>query len=114
MAVGRRVDPDRKGHGELIQEGRERDGRHRRVVLEHGVEAQYGHVGSGEGALDGLRLRDAVKDAAGAEHLECLDRHDAPAQICERDRRIRVQPLRDLQLRRGNGLAGGSHAPTFQ
>ena len=48
-------------------------------MLEDGVDADHRDMGGIEGLGNALRLRDAVRDAAGAKHLERMERdHPAP------------------------------------
>lgn len=43
-------------------------------------------------------LRDRMEDAARTEHLKGMEHDDPAAQARQRNRRIRVDPLLDLQL----------------
>ena len=82
-----------------VQESRERGGTVGLVMLEDRVQADHRHLGRIEGGGDALRLRQAVADAAGAEHLEHLDREDAPAEIRKREGAFGVQPLGNVEGR---------------
>ena len=60
-----------------------------------------------EGARDALRLRQRVAQGAGALHLEGEQDDDAAFQLRERERLLRIEPLRDLELGGIFGIEGG-------
>ena len=108
----RRVDPDGKAHAVLVEERTKRLHLHPIMVLEHGMEADNDQGRASEQLGDPLRLRDPARDAAGAEHLECVEQHDTTPELLERERLRRVQPLR----RSPRGSEGGRRyqkSPSF-
>jgi hypothetical protein len=78
-----RVHPDGKAHAVLVEERPKRLDLHAVVVLEDGVEADDDQRRASEQLGDPLRLRDAARDAAGAEHLERVEQHDTAAELLE-------------------------------
>ena len=75
----------------FVQERFQGHGGHSIVVFEDGVEPQQGDVVS-EILLNPLRLRNAVRDATGTEHLECFDHNDFASEIRERRVGVCVEP----------------------
>jgi hypothetical protein len=55
-----------------MQKGLERRRPHRSMVLEHGVQPDYGNLIGIEACSNSLRLRHPMGDAAGAENLKCV------------------------------------------
>ena len=80
------------------------------MVLEHGMQADDGDLALVEHLGDPPGLREAMRDAAGAQHLEGHDDHDLALEAVERRRRLGVEPLRDLKLGRALGV---EHQMTF-
>src|SRR3546814_8400071 len=68
-------------------------------MLEDAVQAKHDDIVTAEGFMDSARLRQAVTDGAGTQHLERLDHHHPAAQRIERWRRIGVEPLNCLDRR---------------
>src|SRR6185312_182973 len=95
------VDADRKTDPIFVQKGLQRRLRPLRLVmLEHGVQPDHRKLALGKRLARAQRLRQAFAYAAGAEHLKRHHKDDAPAQARERERRRRVEPVRDLPFRR--------------
>ena len=72
-------------------------GGHGVVVFEHAVEPEHGNVVA-EDMLDALGLRQPVRDAAGAEHLERLDHHDLAPETGQSWVIGSIEPTGDRQL----------------
>jgi hypothetical protein len=98
--VVRRVDANWETDPVLVQKDLQRGWRHRRVMLEDGVEPDHRHVVPEESLLDTLELRQAVGDAARTKHLKRPE-HDHPAAQAVQGQRVAVEPLR-----RGPGIGG--------
>jgi len=78
------------------------------MMFEHAVQADDGDRFLREQLIYPLELRQAVGDAAGAQHLEGADRHHAAAQRRERQRRA-VEPARNVEF--GGRAHSGRHRP---
>ncbi len=68
------------------------------VVLEYGVEAHHRHLGLGEERTHLPHLRDGLRHAAWAEHLEGCGHDDAATQAGQIERPVGVEPLGDVPL----------------
>lgn len=88
------------GDAVLEKEGFERRGSHRLVVFEDGVQAYDGQRRALEHALQALGLRNAVTDAAWAEHLEGVQRDDPAPQRAQGEVRRRAEPPGDEKPRK--------------
>src|SRR3546814_2849992 len=75
------------------------------------VQAKHDDIVTAEGFMDSARLRQAVTDGAGTQHLERLDHHHPAAQRIERWRRIGVEPLNCLDRGRRAGRCCHRIAP---
>ena len=121
----RLIDGDGKVQPVLVHKGFQGHRRHRRVMFKHRMQADQNDLFLRERLPDLLRLRQPMRDAAGAEHLKGMQDHHAPAQIGQRQAG-RVQPLRGLEGRRqergdervhgcgfGRGFGGGAYGLIF-
>ena len=104
LAVGgRHVDADRIADAVLVNEITQRRQRHGVVVLEHRVQADDRQRLASEQLGHALRLRQRLRHAAGAQHLESVQQHHATAKVFEAERFVAVQPARCLPRRREVG-----------
>jgi hypothetical protein len=69
-----------------VQEHAQRLGPHHIVVLEDGVQADHRHPFLREEQVDAQCLRQAVRHAARAQHLERVQHHDTSVQVIQSDR----------------------------
>jgi hypothetical protein len=105
------VDP----HGEVdpvfVQERFQRGLVHQGMVFEHRMQAEYLDLVVCEELDDFFRLRQAMRDARRAQHLERVDRDYLAAQGGKAQRAARVAPGRDVQFGRGGKqrLGPGAH-----
>jgi hypothetical protein len=95
-----------------VHEGAQGDFVHRRVVLEDGMQPDHRERRGGEALGHALRLRQAVRDAARAQHLEGVQQHDLAAKVFQAERLVAVQPGRGLPRRRV-GVRGHRKSPSF-
>ena len=98
----RKVDSDGRRDPVFMEEGLERDGRHRRMMLENRMNADDGEFGLTEDLVELVKLRDRVRYATRAKSLQGMQEHRSATQTCERDRPGRVEPLADGEFRRLN------------
>jgi len=96
--LARRIDADRKWPAILLEEHLERRGRHDRVMLEHCMKPDDGDLRRIEPLRQAFRLRQAMLEAAGAQHLEGHENDDAALQLFERQRLLGIRPADSLQL----------------
>lgn len=101
------VDTDRERNPVPVQENAQGLGPHHIVVLEDGVQADHRDLFLREQPVDAQSLRQAVRHATRAQHLEGVQHHCASAQALQGHQLRRVEPQAGLQ---GLGCAvGGGH-----
>ncbi len=98
------INADGEGYLVFVKECFERDGGHGLVVFEDGVKSEERYIVA-EILLNPSGLRDAVGDAAGAEHLKRFDYDDLAAEVGESWVGLGVEPAGDGQF--GGGYVGG-------
>jgi hypothetical protein len=76
------------------------------VVLKDRVKADHLEICVPEQAVGSFRLRRAVRDATRAEHLERVQKHDAPTQARKRQGFWRVEPACNHKFGSLRGDAG--------
>src|SRR3546814_1816897 len=108
----RRVDADREGDAIFGEKGLERCRALGFVMLEDAVQTKHDDIVTAEAFMDAGGLRQAMADAAGAQHLERLDDDHPAVQRIERRRRIGVEPLNRLD--RGRLSRSEEHTSELQ
>ena len=98
-AIGR-IDRDREAPSVFVDECLQRLRPHRRMMLEHGVQTDHHDLVVAELPGQALGLRQRVRHAARTQHLERHDNDHLALQRLQGQRRPRVEPAGNGELRR--------------
>ena len=104
FARGHLIHAYRMGDAVFVQEGFESYRRHRRMVLEDGMQADDRHAGFGEFAVHAFCLWYGVAYAAWAQHLESVQKDHPPAHSGLGEWCGGIEPLADLPVGYGRNF----------